>query len=132
MHPCPLTLVMWPWHWKKCSCIFSDCINASHLKMEIVTHFHIRLCNMASFSILGEMILTLENCEPILSFYILPIFWKFIITHYHIQLCNIVSLCILDLLSWRCDHDIETIVHINFSACVYDGLLKMDVVAQAT
>ncbi len=80
-HPWPLTLVVWPWH-KKCSCQFLTCIILSlstlvHwpccsdpdfenivwfksyllllsvMKMDVVTSYHIRLCNITCLSILG-------------------------------------------------------------------------------
>ncbi len=43
-HLWPLALLLWAWTWKVYLCLFWACINASIVKMDRLTHYHIMLC----------------------------------------------------------------------------------------
>ncbi len=76
-----------------------------------------------------KMTLNLENLfVPIVIFINANIIKMDIATHYYICLSNIVCLSIIDLCFWRCDLDNWNNCPCQFSACINDSLLKIDII----
>ncbi len=88
---------MWPWQLKHCPYQFSACNTASLLNIDIVTHCHIRLCNMASFNIIDLDYEPVFLTSEVACYFSACIKVGLLKPHHHTWLCNMACLSILTL-----------------------------------